>query len=109
VCGAFYRVAGGEVRGRRRAAAVDFYPTVSTLNRGEESMRRRASAGEGRWPGVGLIQLRPRAGGRRTVARGEAATGRTSFSGSGGRWKTAPGDGQKGRFGRMGRLGSWAG
>jgi hypothetical protein len=39
VCGAFYRVTGGEVRGQRRLAVVDFDPTVSTLNRGGESMR----------------------------------------------------------------------
>jgi hypothetical protein len=63
VCSAFYRVAGGEVRGRRRPTAVDFYPTVLTLNRGGESMRRQASAGEGRWSGGDSIQLRPSAGG----------------------------------------------
>jgi hypothetical protein len=63
VCSAFYRVAGGEVRGQRRPAAVDFYLMVSTLNRGGESMRRQASAGEGRRPGDGSIQLRPSAGG----------------------------------------------
>jgi hypothetical protein len=40
VCGAFYRVAGGEVTGQRRPAVVDFYPTISTLNRGGELMRR---------------------------------------------------------------------
>jgi hypothetical protein len=85
VCGAFYGVAGGEVRGQRRPAAVDIYPMVSTLNRGGESMRRRASAGEGRRSGGGSIQLRPRAGGRRTAARGAAATGRTGGGGSGGR------------------------
>jgi hypothetical protein len=39
VCGTFYRVVGGEVRGQRRLAAVEFYPTVLTLNRGGESMR----------------------------------------------------------------------
>jgi hypothetical protein len=96
VCGAFYRIVGGEVRGRRRPAAVDFYPTLLTLNRGGESMRRRASAGEGRRSGGGSIQLRPSAGGRRTVARGAVATGRTGGGGSGGRWKTASGDGPNG-------------
>jgi hypothetical protein len=95
VCGAFCSVAGGEVRGRRRPTAVDFYPTVSTLNQGGVSMRHRASAGEGRWPGGGSIQLRPRAGGRRTaVARA-----------GGGRWPREMG--QTSQFGRMGRLGSW--
>jgi hypothetical protein len=96
VCGAFYRVSGGEVRGQRRLAAVDFYLTVLTLNRGGESMRRRASAGEGRQPGGGSIQLRPSVGGRQTTARGAAAIGRTGSGDSGGRWKMAPGDGPNG-------------
>jgi hypothetical protein len=96
VCDAFYRVAGGKVRGRRRPAVVDFYPTVLTLNRGGESMRHRASAGEGRRSGGGLIRLRPSAGGRRTVACGAVATSRTGGGGSGGRWKTALGDGPNG-------------
>jgi hypothetical protein len=52
-------------------------------------MGRRASAGEGRWPGGGSIQLHPSVGGRWTAARGVAATDRTSSGGSGGRWKTA--------------------
>jgi hypothetical protein len=96
VCDAFYRVMGGEVRVQRRPAAVDFYPTVSTLNRGGESTRRRASAGEGRQPGGSSIQLRPSAGGQRTAACGAAASGRTGGGGSGGRWKTALGDGPNG-------------
>jgi hypothetical protein len=92
VCGAFYRVAG-EARGRRRPAAVHFYLTVSTLNWGGESMRRCASAGEGRRPGGCSIQLRPSARGRWTAARGAVATGRTGGGSSGGMWKMALGDG----------------
>jgi hypothetical protein len=52
-------------------------------------MGRRASAGEGRRPGGGLIQLHPSAGGGWTAARGAAATDRTGSGGSSGRWKTA--------------------
>jgi hypothetical protein len=52
-------------------------------------MGRRASAGEGRWPGGGSIQLHPSAGGGWMAARGAAATDQTGGGGSGGRWKTA--------------------
>jgi hypothetical protein len=52
-------------------------------------MGRRASAGEGRRPGGGSIQLHPSAGGGWTVVRGAAATDRTGGDGSGERWKTA--------------------
>jgi hypothetical protein len=97
VCGAIHRVVGGEVRGRRQPTAVDFYPMVSTLNRGGESLRRRASAGEGRRLGGGLIKLRLSAGGRWTAAT-RVGGGRRSRE-----------MGQTGRFGRMGQLGSWAG
>jgi hypothetical protein len=49
----------------------------------------RASAGEGRRPGGGSIQLHPSAGEGWTAACGVAATDRTGGGGSGGRWKTA--------------------
>jgi hypothetical protein len=52
-------------------------------------MGHRASAGEGRRPGGGSIQLHPSAGGGWTVAHRVAATDRTGGGGSGGRWKTA--------------------
>jgi hypothetical protein len=52
-------------------------------------MGRRASAGEGRRPGGGSIQLHPSVGEGWTAARGAAATDRTGGGSSGGRWKTA--------------------
>jgi hypothetical protein len=51
-------------------------------------MGRRASAGEGRRPGGGSIQLHPSAGGGWTAAHRAVATDRTGGGGSGGRWKT---------------------
>jgi hypothetical protein len=53
---------------------------VSTLIRGGESLGHRASAGEGRRPGGGSIQLHPSAGGGWTVAHGVAATDRTAMA-----------------------------
>jgi hypothetical protein len=44
---------------------------VSTLNRGEESTRRRASVGGLRWPGGASVHLHPSVGGQHTTARRE--------------------------------------
>jgi hypothetical protein len=52
-------------------------------------MGRRASAGEGRRPGGGSIQLHPSVGEGWMAARGAAATDRMGGGSSGGRWKTA--------------------
>jgi hypothetical protein len=85
-------------------------------------MGRRASAGEGRRPGGGSIQLHPSAGGGWTAARGAMATDRTGGDGSGRRWKTVgltdrvgPPVSEGGALGRPGRIGreemgrGWAG
>jgi hypothetical protein len=55
-------------------------------------MGHRASAGEGRRPGGGSIQLHPSAGGGWTVARGAAATDRTAAAAraGGGRRPSSP-------------------
>jgi hypothetical protein len=69
VCSAFYRVVGGEVRGRRWPAAVGFELVSFDIDSGRGSVGRRASAGEGRRPGGGSIQLHPSVGGGWTAAR----------------------------------------
>jgi hypothetical protein len=63
VCGAFYRVAGGEVRGRRRPTAVGFELIGFDIDSGRGVDGARTSAGEGRRPGGSSIQLHPSAGG----------------------------------------------
>jgi hypothetical protein len=74
------RLAGAtEERSRRRWVLNS---PVLTLIRGGESMGCRASAGEGRRSGSGLIQLHPCAGGGWTVACGAAATDRAGGGGS---------------------------
>jgi hypothetical protein len=51
-------------------------------------MGHRASAGEGRQPSGGSMQLHQSVGEGWMAARGAAATDWTGGSGSGGRWKT---------------------